>query len=309
MSKKKRTAQAKPVKPIKPVMPSAPIQVAPAPTAIKPATPRLIRTACYVDFENLFYQCQKKQRNFSVSKATRSLTRLSREIQGEGFAHTAVYANWDQISSHSRYAQSSWAELGWHTVTVPSREDRVSGRMVKNLVDFVMSLDILEDARDRGYEHIFLVSGDADFCEVVERVKRHGHSITAVSLGEAISYRLREAADQTVLWEMEDVSGSDTYPLAPARTPPRGPQLPVRPQNADEFKLLQIAYQEARTDQRQGPIIWEQVRDEYYLPMLGCSDKSEADLFIRTLTEAGFVTLKSQRTLRGEIQHQLTLNL
>jgi len=262
-----------------------------------------------VDFENLFYHCQQKQRSFSVSRAARSLTRLSREVQGEGFAHTAVYANWDRLSSHSRYAQSGWAELGWRTVAVPSREDTLSGRNVKNLVDFIMSLDILEDARDRGYEHFFLVSGDADFCEVVERLKRLRRRVTMVSLTSGASYRLREAADQCVLWELEDISGEESYPLKPSRQAPRGPQLPQPSPADDEFEVLKLAYRQARAEQSQGPLQWELIRDQYYLPMLGRGDTAEADLFIRQLAEYGYVTLQPQRTLRGDLRHRLDLNL
>ena len=273
----------------------------PVPGAVRPP-----RTACYVDFENLFYNLQAQERNFSVAQAARRLNQLSRQICGEAFAHTAVYANWDNLSARSRYAQDDWAQVGWRTVAVPTREDQVSKRNVKNMVDFVMSLDILEDARDRGYEHFVIVSGDADFCEVVERLKRLRRKVTVVSLGQAASYRLSEAADRLVRWEPEDISGKDTFPLKPAERPPRVPQGLRRDPDATELDLLRTALRVAEGETGPGLVDWETVRDEYYLPLARCSPE-EADTLVRELAQAGFVVVEHRRVRDGSLRNFLRI--
>lgn len=288
-----------------PVPPPPPVpEPAPRPAVREPRKPVL--TACYVDFENLFYNILGMKRAFNAASAARSLTRLSREVCGEGFAHTAVYANWDTLTTHSRFAQNDWAQVGWRTVEVPSREDQISSRVVKNLVDFVMSLDILEDARDRGYDHFFIVSGDADFCEVVERLKRLRRRVTVVSLAKALSYRLNQAADQSILWEPEEISGKDAFPLTPPRRAPRvSPGLKHQP-DRDELEMLRDAVRRAEAETGAGPVPWEIIRDEYYRPMAG-GDPEEADVLVRSFAEAGFVLLEHRRLANGSKRYFLRL--
>ena len=307
-------AASPPPAPVPPPSPPPVEPPPPAPTAEEPARERPgvrppgpgVRTACYVDFENLFHTVATEGRNFNVAAAARSLTRLSRQICGEGFAHTAVYANWDKVSTRARYVQNDWAQVGWRTVAVSTLEDHVSGRAVKNLVDFVMSLDMLEDARDRGWEHFVLVSGDADFCEVVERLKRLRRRVTVVSLKRCMSYRLNQAADSVVLWEPEDISGKDGFPLQVPRRVPRTPPGLRRNPDADEFDLLRTALAVAEREVGPGGVDWETLRDEYYLPLARCAPEV-ADGFVRDLAEAGFVILERRRVRDGSSRHYLSI--
>lgn len=314
-NKQKKSAPPAPRRAAPPPAPPAPAPPAPVleaprpaerPPAPRPVERKPVLTACYVDFENLFYNILKLNRAFNAASAARSLTRLSREVCGEGFAHTAVYANWDTLTTSARFAQNDWAQVGWRTVEVPTREDQISGRTVKNLVDFVMSLDILEDARDRGYDHFFVVSGDADFCEVVERLKRLRRRVTVVSLRNALSYRLNQAADQSVLWEPEEISGKDSFPLTPPRRAPRvSPGLQRQPDRT-ELDMLRDAVRRAEEETGAGPIAWEVIRDEYYMPMARC-DADEADALVRDLAAAGFVLLEPRRQANGSKRVYLRL--
>jgi uncharacterized LabA/DUF88 family protein len=288
---------------------------APSPSALSPQSPilppptpgpRLVRTACYVDFENLFYRVFGSGRDFNTPRAVRSLVALSRKVCGEGFAHTAVYANWDSITACARFAQNDWAQVGWRTVAVPTREDQVSDRVVKNLVDFVMSLDILEEARDRGFEHIFLVTGDADFCEVVERLKRLRRQVTVVALKSSLSYRLRQAADRFFLWEVEEIAGKATFPLRPAQRPPKVSPGLHRDPDASELDLLRQALMAAQDDVGGAQVDWETVRDDYYLPLARCASE-EADALVRDLAQAGFILLESQRVRDGSWRNFLRI--
>jgi len=322
-----RATGLQPLQPAQPPQPAQPLQPAQPPQSVRVSCPpeevsqpvadphpsgragrarRLQRTACYVDFENLFYNVAETGRNFSVARAVRDLNHLSRQICGEGYVHTAVYANWDSISARSRHAQDDWAQVGWRTVAVPTREDQVSDRVVKNLVDFVMSLDILEEARDRGFEHLFLVTGDADFCEVVERLKRLRRQVTVVALKSSMSYRLRQAADRVFLWEVDEIAGKATFPLRPAQRPPKVSPGLRRDPDASELDLLRQALAAAQDDVGGAQVDWETVRDDYYLPLARCAPE-EADALVRDLAHAGFILLEPQRVRDGSWRNFLRI--
>jgi len=289
-----------------PAVPSHAASSPQRPVLSLPPGPRLVRTACYVDFENLFYRVVESGREFNTPRAVRSLVALSRKVCGEGFTHTAVYANWDSITASARFAQNDWAQVGWRTVAVPTREDQVSDRVVKNLVDFVMSLDILEEARDRGFEHLFLVTGDADFCEVVERLKRLRRQVTVVALKSSMSYRLRQAADRVFLWEVDEIAGKATFPLRPAQRPPKVSPGLRRDPDASELDLLRQALAAAQDDVGGAQVDWETVRDDYYLPLARCAPE-EADALVRDLAHAGFILLEPQRVRDGSWRNFLRI--
>jgi len=322
-----RATGLQPLQPAQPPQPAQPLQPAQPPQSVRVSCPpeevsqpvadphpsgragrarRLQRTACYVDFENLFYNVAETGRNFSVARAVRDLNHLSRQICGEGYVHTAVYANWDSISARSRHAQDDWAQVGWRTVAVPTREDQVSKRLVKNMVDFVMSLDILEDARDRDFDCFVVVSGDADFCEVVERLKRLHRKVVVVSLRPPLSYRLGQAADRCVTWELEDVSGKDTFPIRTAERPPRTSPGRHRHPGATELDLLRTALSEAREITGLAVVDWETVRDDFYVPLARCGPE-EADSLVRGLAQAGFVVLEPRRVRDGTVRNFLKI--
>lgn len=252
--------------------------------------------ACYVDFENFYYTALSHGQTLDVGKLARGLTRLCRESSGETWHHQAVYASWDPIHTNARHAQDEWAMMGWTPVVVPSREDYQSQRTVKNLVDFVMSLDILEHARDKPIQHFYIASGDGDFCEVVQRLKRLGKRVTVVAARVNLSYRLQEAADDYVVCGLEDITGASAPLVGKYR------QLPMaRSQLAvaeDPFQVLRRAIREAERDGGRAPAPWVVVRDEYFLRMTTML-ADEADRFVRDLSGAGFVTLVSRKDVTG----------
>jgi len=263
-----------------------------------PAPRRTTATAVYVDFENLYFGSREHHHALSIPRIARQLNRLSRAACGQGWAQTGVYANWDAIVPTNRHAQDDWAMLGWRTVAIPTREDYVSQRIVKNLVDFVMSLDMLEDARDRPFDHFFIVSGDKDFCEVAERLKRLGKRVSVVALKPDLSWRLREAADDYVVWSFEEISGDEPLPMQSYRHLTAVVSTPGRTAAEDPFQVLLRAVRMAERDQGVAPVLWTVVRDEYFLRMTEMPG-TEADRFVRSLATAGFVNLASQRMRDG----------
>ena len=263
-------------------------------------------SACYIDFENVFYTAVQHGARPAVLRMVRHLNRLIRQTTGEGWSQTAVYAHWDAMATHARNAQDEWAMLGWRTVGVPAREDLTSNRVVKNMVDFVMSLDMLEDARDRGYEHITIVSGDSDFCEVVERLKRLGRKVTVVALRPNLSLRLSEAADECVVWGLQDIVGDESLPEASYRRFEELVKTPRRAQGEEPYQVLLRAVRLAERDQGITPVAWVTIRDEYFRRMVTMA-QDEADRFVDMLAEAGFVSLVRQRGRDGRSRTWLNI--
>jgi uncharacterized LabA/DUF88 family protein len=256
-----------------------------------------------VDFENLFFGARKHNETLCIPKIVRLLNRLSREIAGEGFMKTAVYANWDMILPESRRAQDDWALVGWRTVAVPTREDYWSGRTVKNLVDFVMALDIIEDARDFGWEVFFILSGDNDFAEVAERLKRLRRRVIVLSLKPSLGLRLQEAADEVIVLKWEEITGDEPPPVDTYRTLQKRMQdgRPAKRDRPDEFQALLRAVGEAEKEQGRRPVPWAVVRDEYFLREIAMTPAA-ADEFVQSLAKAGFVSLV-RRSIPGRGAH------
>lgn len=191
--------------------------------------------------------------------------------------------------------------VGWRTIAVPAKEDYLSKKPVKNLVDFVMSLDMLEDARDRGYDHFTIVSGDSDFCEVAERLKRLGKRVTVVSLKPSLSFRLREAADDVLVWGFEDITGDDPLPAVSYRRLAQvGVPVGAR-QEEDPFQVLMRAVRLAEREQGPAPVAWRVIRDEYFLRMTRMP-QAEADKFMWQLSEWGWVTAVKRPQRDGSTQ-------
>lgn len=258
-----------------------------------PAAPQQSKiTVCFVDFENFFYSSYTHGRPVSVSKLARVLNRLSRDACGDGFAHTAVYAGWDAISAKARHAQDEWAMHGWRTVAVPTKEDLVSQRVIKNMVDFILSLDVLEAARDHlDWEHFFIASGDSDFCEVVERLKRLRRKVTVVSLKPSLSYRLQNAADDYIVCTLDDVSGAEVLPTPYRRLPAEAPR---RKGEQEPYQILVECISLAEQDQNVRPVPWRVVRDKFFLTHVRMNPE-EADQFARDWAQAGFLDLTSRK--------------
>lgn len=298
---------ATPPPPPAPVTPaSAASTSAPRPASTVGVRYRPGTSACYIDYENVFYTAMQHGPRPAVLKMVRQLNRLIRQKTGEGWTHNAVYAHWDAMATHARNAQDEWAMLGWRTVAVPAREDLTSHRVVKNLVDFTMSLDMLEEARDRGYEHIVIVSGDSDFCEVVERLKRLGRKVTVVALRPNLSFRLSQAADECVVWGFADIVGDEALPESVYRRFEDVVRTPRRSQGEEPYQVLLRAVRTAERDQGVSPVAWVTIRDEYFRRMVVMAE-DEADRFVDMLAEAGFVSLVRQKGRDGRSRAWLSI--
>lgn len=259
-----------------------------------------LRSACYIDYENLFYTLRKMSKGLNVPRLVRLLNRMSRNITGEGFFKTAVYANWDSMLPEYRRAQDDWSVVGWRTISVPAKEDYWSGHPIKNLVDFVMSMDLVEDSYTTDISLFFILSGDNDFVEAVERLKRRGKKVIVVSLKPNLSFRLQEAADEAIILNADELTGDEPLPTDRYKSGLLTGQYRKkhREEPYDEFQFLIKSIQLAERDQNVSPIAWSVVRDEYFLKQAKMT-VPEADKFIHSLSEAGYVQL-IRRTIPGK---------
>jgi uncharacterized LabA/DUF88 family protein len=279
---------------------ATPLFVPEPPPAPPPTTLPVPGTACYVDYENIFYSLKKQGLAVSIPKLARILNRLCRERTGQGFLKTAVYACWDRIIPEERHAQDDWSMVGWRTVSIPTREDYLSGQPIKNLVDFIMCLDIMEDGYAMPIELFFIISGDRDFVEIVERLKRRGKMVHIVSLRPNLSFRLREAADEYSILEHNEITGDEPLPIDTYQAWRRSEQRKSRHSSIDggepedEFQLLIASILEAQKDQKISPVLWSVVRDEYFLKKRHFS-VMEADAFMQSFSDAGFVEIMKKR--------------
>jgi uncharacterized LabA/DUF88 family protein len=253
-------------------------------------------TACFVDFENLFFTASRHHEVLSVPRVAKLLSQLSRRACGDGWAYTQVYANWDGVVTESRHAQDDWSIMGYSTCNVPTREDYLTNRTVKNLVDFRMSLDMLELARDNPHwDHFVIVSGDGDFCEVAERLKRLRRRVWVVALKPSLSYRLGQAAEEHFVWSFEDVCGphglpSPSYSRMVASSSPAGAEGTG---SEDLYQALLRLVRKAVRDHHVPAVLWSVVRDEYLCRSVRIAP-AKADEVAHQLHQGGFVSLVKQ---------------
>jgi hypothetical protein len=136
---------------------------------------------------------------------------------------------------------------------------------------------------------------------VTERLKRLGRRVTVVSLRPNLSFRLREAADECVVWSLEEIVGEETMPVTSYRRLVQPPHHHQPTASEDPYQALRRAVRLAERDQGVEPVAWPVIRDEYFLKMVRMTE-TEADKFTRELARAGFATLVFRRQRDGS-QH------
>ncbi len=94
---------------------------------------------------------------------------------------------------------------GW---TVVEKEAAQFGAKTKGNMDVEITVDVLQMSRK--LDHIFLFTGDGDFCRLVDVIQQSGVKVTIVSSLRTkmtiLSTKLRKTADEFV--DLEDIRGS-----------------------------------------------------------------------------------------------------
>ncbi len=103
--------------------------------------------------------------------------------------------------------------------------EQVSSKRGKNAADIRIAIDAMDVLLDKrtNITHVFLVSGDGDFTDLVNRLKVYGKTVIGVGTREATADYLREACDVYIYYE-DLVAVKKPSPPSPARPAPRRPR-------------------------------------------------------------------------------------
>lgn len=168
------------------------------------------RIALFIDGANL-YQATKAQR-FDID-----YRRLLREFEQRGrlvraFYYTAVIED-EEFSSIQPLID--WLDYnGYAVVTKPAKAfvDATGHRKIKGNMDVELAVDAIAMADH--IDHMWLFSGDGDFCSLVAAVQRKGVRVSVVSTvttrPSMVADELRRQADEVVdLADLADRIGRD----------------------------------------------------------------------------------------------------
>jgi len=86
-----------------------------------------------------------------------------------------------------------------NNILVRTLEARVRGQSVlEKGVDALIVIDVLTLGFNKAYDTAILISGDEDFCELIEAVKKYGPRVEIASFGDSLSPKLVTCADSVV---------------------------------------------------------------------------------------------------------------
>lgn len=177
----------------------------PANTAFiaKPVTPK---TIILIDGDNISIEAQTQRYWVDYSKILndRSGDEVVEAIFFTGFKHT-------NDSPYARFLEKI-AHYGFHVAGNPRN---------KSNRDLAIQLKLAESAHDEDIANILLMSGDGDFCEVVDYAKKHGKYVEVMGFPSSSSYELRLTASEWI-----DITTLDVcIPKSEAYNKPTKPRL------------------------------------------------------------------------------------
>jgi uncharacterized LabA/DUF88 family protein len=77
------------------------------------------------------------------------------------------------------------------------KDEQGKSYTVEKGVDVAMVIDFLSLAWENAYDVAIIVSGDADFCRAIEKVKEKGKRVEVVSFKDSMSGEIRRVSDAT----------------------------------------------------------------------------------------------------------------
>lgn len=105
--------------------------------------------------------------------------------------------------------------------------EQVSSKRGKNAADIRIAIDAMDVLLDKrtNITHVFLVSGDGDFTDLVNRLKFYGKIVIGVGTKEATADYLREACDAYIYYE--DLITVKKLPTPSVKPTPRRPRQSI----------------------------------------------------------------------------------
>ncbi len=167
------------------------------------------QVAVFIDYQNL--------RNADWSRIMAEAEKLGRIVIKR------AYADWARHRSDHHVLLNMGVDV-----------EQVSSKRGKNAADIRIAIDAMDVLLDKrtNISHVFLVSGDGDFTDLVNRLKFYGKVVVGLGMKETTADYLREACDAYIYYEDLVARKSQS-----SNKPPRRPKKDV---NAAKNLLRQV---------------------------------------------------------------------
>ena len=155
------------------------------------------RVAIFIDGSNLYNGMRENVHNTRVS-----LNELIKQLMCDRHLVRAYYYNaplTDDYDSELREGQGRFFEslrrIPYVTVRLGRLHRRPDGTLVEKGIDVAIAVESLSLAFDDAYDTALLVSGDGDYVELVEAIKRRGKHVECAMFKNQSAGVLLEHAD------------------------------------------------------------------------------------------------------------------
>lgn len=141
------------------------------------------RIAVFIDGANAYATMKALGINLDYKRLLMKLEHGGRLLRA--YYYSAILENTDNENYSSVIPLLDWLTYnGYCVVTKPAKSwyDPVTGKTkVKGNMDVEMVCDMIDLAGSGMIDHVYLFSGDGDFCEAVMRVQRRGVRVSVIS--------------------------------------------------------------------------------------------------------------------------------
>lgn len=153
------------------------------------------KVALFVDGANLFMTLTKLGWQIDYKKFKKYISRYGHVVRSSYY--TAIHRD---SSGHERMRTlcDFLEHNGWMVQTKDAREyiDNQGKPRVKGNMDVELTVDVM--MMHKSVDCVTLVTGDGDFCYLVNEIKKHGTIVRCVSAPPMLSDRLRRCADAII---------------------------------------------------------------------------------------------------------------
>jgi uncharacterized LabA/DUF88 family protein len=157
----------------------------------------LNRIALFIDGSNLYNGMKENLENTRIN-----FQEFIRQLVGERFLIRAYYYNatlTEDYDSDLREGQQRFFEslrrIPYVTVRLGKLHRRHDGTLVEKGIDVAIAVDSLSLAYENAYDIALLISGDGDYAELVESLKRKGKHVEFAMFKDQAAGVLMEHVD------------------------------------------------------------------------------------------------------------------
>lgn len=163
------------------------------------------RVMIFIDGSNMYHNMMQ-----IFGKASLDYRKFSIKLTGDRELIRTYYYNCplDQNENPTSYkSQQKFFDNLYKTPDLEVRLGRLQpkpdGRKIEKGVDVKLAVDMLSKAWKNQYDIAILISGDADFVEVVQEIKDQAKHVELAVFPEQPCHHLRKCSDRTILLDKE----------------------------------------------------------------------------------------------------------